>query len=82
MTTEDQTNETEIEEIWVSTREGSEITGYSQKYLGHLANSIWSQPEDERPIRLRYRSRRYEYWLPDLVKYSQKTGNGPLPKRT
>lgn len=65
------------EEIWVNTTEASEITGYNPDYLQQLARKIWRKPEAERVIKLRNRSRRYEFWLPDLVKYIQEHGYGP-----
>jgi hypothetical protein len=70
-------------EIWVSTSEAAELTGYDQQYLQRLALKITRQPEAERLIRLRSRTRRYEFWLPDLIEYMEKYGRGPhLPKST
>jgi len=34
-------------------------------------------PEDEQLIKIRMRSRRYEFWLPDLLYYIQEIGYGP-----
>jgi hypothetical protein len=68
------------EEIWVTTTEASEITGYDVGYLQKLANKLWKQPEGQRVIKLRSRSRRYELWLPDLVEYMTKYGTGPYQK--
>ncbi len=70
-------------EIWVSTSEAAELTGYDQQYLQKLALKLTRLPEDERLIRLRSRTRRYEFWLPDLVQYMEKYGRGPhAPKPT
>ena len=65
------------EEIWVSTGEGAEITGYDQQYLRRLALKLSRQPEEERLIRVRNRAGRHEIWLPDLIKYKQEYGRGP-----
>jgi len=71
-----------VQEIWVSTTEAAEITGYNADYLQQIARKIWKQAEDERPFQLRNRSRRYEFWLPDLLVYLKEHGNGPQGKRT
>jgi hypothetical protein len=71
-----------VEKIWVSTGEGAELTGYNMDYLRQLAYRMWQQPEDERPIRIRNRARRYEFWLPDLIAYFQNFGHGPHTKRS
>jgi hypothetical protein len=65
------------EEIWVSTGEGAEITGYHQAYLQQLSRKMWKRPEHERLIKVRNRANRYELWLPDLVKYINEYGYGP-----
>ena len=65
------------QEIWVTTREGAEATGYNRQYLEKLAKKNWRVPEDERLIKIRNRSRRYELWLPDLVRYIAEIGYGP-----
>ncbi len=65
------------QEIWVMTEEGAELTGYSREYLQRLAKKIFYLPEDERLIKIRMRSRRYEFWLPDLLHYIQEIGYGP-----
>jgi hypothetical protein len=69
-----------IEEIWVSTGEGAELTGYNMDYLRQLAYRMYQQPEDERPIKIRNRARRYEFWLPDLIAFFEKFGHGPYTK--
>ena len=69
------------QEIWVSTSEGAEATGYSQEYLEKLARKIWRQPEEDRLIQVRNRGRRYELWLPDLLKYMGEDGFGPYKNK-
>jgi hypothetical protein len=73
------TDET-ADEIWVTTKEGAEITGYSQRYLTILAGKISHLPENERLIQIRNRSNRYEFWLPDLFNYIAQHGSGPYDK--
>jgi len=68
------------QQIWVTTREGAEATGYNKQYLEKLAKKNWQLPEDERDIKIRNRSRRYELWLPDLLTYIEEIGYGPYPK--
>lgn len=70
-----------VQEIWVSTTEAAEITGYNAVYLKKLANRISQQAEEERSIKIRNRSRRYEFWLPDLMAYISESGHGPQRKR-
>lgn len=65
------------DEIWVTTKEGAEITGYNQQYLMILARKISRQSENERLIQIRNRSNRYELWLPDLLHYIAEYGTGP-----
>ncbi len=65
------------QEIWVMTREGAEITGYSSRYLGQLAQKNLLLSEDERDIKVRKRSGRHELWLPDLLRYIKEIGYGP-----
>ena len=65
------------QEIWVMAREGAELTGYSLRYLGQLAQKNSLLPEDEREIKVRKRSGRYELWLPDLLRYIEEIGYGP-----
>jgi hypothetical protein len=67
-----------VEETWVSTSEGAAITGYTQEHLEKLAYRNWRKPEEERVIKIRVRTRRYELWLPDLLKYMAEPGRGPL----
>ena len=65
------------QEIWVMTTEGAEVTGYNRYYLEKLANKNSKLPEDEREIKVRKRSGRYELWLPDLLLYIEEIGYGP-----
>ncbi len=65
------------QEIWVTTPEGAELTGYSREYLEKMANKNWRLPEDERLIKFRSRSKRYELWLPDVLRYIDEIGYGP-----
>jgi hypothetical protein len=71
----------EVEEIWVSTGEGAEITGYNMDYLQQIARKMWRQSEEERAIKVRNRARRYELWLPDLIAYVDSIRHGPQTKR-
>jgi hypothetical protein len=66
-----------VEEIWVNTAEGSEITGYDQQYLQKLALKISRQPEEKKAIRVRTRAGRHELWLPDLLEYMQDHRHSP-----
>jgi len=65
------------QQTWVMTTEGAELTGYNRQYLEKLARKYLQLPEDERPIKIRMRARRYELWLPDLLRYIEEIGNGP-----
>ena len=67
------------DENWVSTSEGAEITGYIQTYVQKLARDNWNLPEAERLIRVRKRSRGYDIWLPDLIRYMRESNIGPRP---
>jgi hypothetical protein len=71
----------DVQEIWVSTTEAGKITGYNAAYLKKLARNVWNQPEEERSMKVRNRSRRYEFWLPDLMAYINESGHGPQRKR-
>jgi len=71
-----------VDEVWVNTFEGAEATGYNRRYVQQLASKFWNMPEEERPVKVRYRSQRYEMWLPDLIFYLNNIGYGPLPKKT
>ena len=73
--------QTRIEEIWVSTGEGAEITGYNRDHVQKLARDNWKLPEDQRLIRrIRKRKWGYDIWLPDLVAYIENHGIGPFKK--
>jgi len=66
------------QEIWVMTREGEALTGYSAEYVEKLAHKNFRLPEDERQIKVRKRSGFfYELWLPDLLRYIDEIGYGP-----
>lgn len=71
-----------VEEIWVNTKEGAEITGYNREHLKRLVSKIWQQPEEERPVKMRKRSNGYDMWLPDLMAYLESTGKKPYRKRS
>jgi hypothetical protein len=71
---------TEPEEIWVNATEAAEITGYSSTYLRKIVREIWRLPEDQRPIKIRKRSRGYDMWLPDIIRYIAQHGHGPYQK--
>ncbi|MDZ4763011.1 MAG: hypothetical protein SGI73_00570 [Chloroflexota bacterium] len=66
-------------EVWVTTAEAAELTGYNQLYLTGLVGRIWRLPEEKRRIKIRKRSNWYEMWLPDLMAYANKYG--PQRKR-
>lgn len=66
------------QEIWVLAREAAELTGYSARYLGQLAQKNSILPEDERDMKVRKRAGIfYEIWLPDLLNYIDEIGYGP-----
>ncbi len=66
------------QEIWVMTKEASDITGYNRQYLEKMSKKNWLLPEDERLFKLRRRSGHYyEIWLPDLLRYIDELGYGP-----
>jgi hypothetical protein len=74
-------DQTLIEEIWVNVAEAAEATGYSRDYMTKLAMRMAAMSDDERIVKLRKRSNRYEFWLPDLMDYAENIGHGPKPKR-
>jgi hypothetical protein len=57
--------------IWVGLSDGAEIIGMSKDDLQRLAQTQLSLEETEREIRVRQRDERYEFWLPDLVRYAR-----------
>ena len=75
-----QEQDPEVEQIWVSTSEGAELTGYHMDYLRQIAYRISKQPENERRFKIRMRSGRYEFWLPDLISYAENEGYKHRPK--
>lgn len=70
------------QEIWVNTTEAAEITGYNNEHVRLIARENWKMAEEERLIRVRRRSNRYDIWLPDLVQYMHERGYGPYGKRS
>jgi hypothetical protein len=71
------------QEIWVTTDEGEELTGYNRQYLRQMAYKNSKLPEDERSIKVRKRAGQYyELWLPDLLRYIQEIGYGPHQDKT
>lgn len=71
------TNFPDTHEIWVNTTEASEITGYNSEHIRMLARENRKLPEEERYIRVRFRSNRYDLWLADLFQYIEERGYGP-----
>jgi hypothetical protein len=70
----------QVEEIWVNTAEGAEITGYNPQSLKNIAYKMAQEPEDQRAIKVRRRSSRWELWLPDLMSYISRPRPGPILK--
>jgi hypothetical protein len=69
------------QEIWVDLYEAAEITGYNRASIRNLIQRINQQPEEEREIKLRKRSSRWELWLPDFIGYIKVPGRGAHRKR-
>lgn len=74
-------NKIESKEIWVDLFEAAEITGYNYHSMRRLIYGISQYPEDEREIRLRKRTSRWELWLPDLIDYVRRPGRGQRAKK-
>lgn len=55
--------------IWINVRDSMEITGLPEDDLKRLAQTQLALLEAERDLKVRQRGARYEFWLPDLVKY-------------
>ncbi len=72
----------ESKEIWVDLFEATEITGYNYESMRKVAQRISRQPEEERAIKMRKRTSRWELWLPDLLAYVKTPGRGPHRKPT
>lgn len=71
------------QQVWVTTNEAEELTGYNRQYLKQLASKNSKLPNDERLIKVRMRSGRfYELWLPDLLRYIKEIGYGPHQDKT
>jgi hypothetical protein len=71
----------EPQEIWVNVTEAAQMTGYSRDRVQRIAYNNWNLPEAEREITVERRSRGYMIWLPSLLKYADRPGKGPQPKR-
>ncbi len=71
-----------VEQIWVNITEATKITGYNRGHMSRLVRTIWNQPEETRPIKLRHRTSGYELWLPDLIEYMEKIARGPYLKES
>jgi hypothetical protein len=69
----------EPKEIWVDLREAAELTGYNLESIRKVAYRIAQQSEDEREIKIRKRSSRWEFWLPDLITYVKRPLRGARP---
>jgi len=69
------------QEIWVDLYEAAEFTGYSVVGLRKLIARTNQKPEEERELRVRKRTSRWELWLPDLIAYTQQSNRGPNRKR-
>jgi hypothetical protein len=70
----------QVEEIWVNTAEGAQVTGYDPDSLRKLASNMAKKPEEERTIKVRRRTSGWEMWLPDLVHYVKQPRPGPILK--
>jgi hypothetical protein len=69
------------QEIWVDLYEAAERTGYSIDGMRKVAQRVSRQPEEEREIKMRKRTSRWEMWLPDVFAYIERPFRGPHPKR-
>jgi hypothetical protein len=67
----------ESREIWVDVFEAAEITGYSIQGVRAVVLRMRRQPEDQREIKMRKRTSRWELWLPDLLTYIDQPNRGP-----
>jgi hypothetical protein len=71
----------ESKEIWVDLFEAAELTGYNLESIRKLAYRIAQQADEERPIKIRKRTSRWEMWLPDLMAYTRRPLHGPRAPR-
>jgi hypothetical protein len=69
------------QEIWVDIYEAAERTGYSVDGMRKVAQRIGRQPEEEREIKMRKRTSRWELWLPDVIDYVQRPIRGARSKQ-
>jgi hypothetical protein len=74
---EAESEQIEVEEIWVNTNEAAEITGYNRFSLSKIASMMAQEPEDQRAVKVRKRSNGWELWLPDLMVYVKRPRRGP-----
>ena len=72
---------TESKEIWVDLFEAAELTGYSIDALRKVVARINQKPEEEREIKMRKRTSRWELWLPDIIAYVDHPNRGPNRRR-
>jgi hypothetical protein len=72
----------QLEEIWVDLYEAAERTGYSIDGMRKVAQRMSRQPENEREIKMRKRTSRWEMWLPDLLTYIERPFRGARKKDT
>jgi hypothetical protein len=70
-----------VDEIWVDLYEAAELTGYSIDGMRKVAQRISREPEDQREIKMRKRTSRWEMWLPDVFAYVERPSRGAHPKR-
>jgi hypothetical protein len=68
------------QEIWVDLYEAAEILGYSVIGVRKIAHRMAKLPEDEREVKVRKRTGRWELWLPNLLTYIGKPKHGPHNK--
>jgi hypothetical protein len=75
------TKQEKVEAIWVDLYEAAERTGYSIDGIRKVANRIGRLPEDQREIKMRKRTSRWEMWLPDLMAFVDQPNRGPHRKQ-
>ncbi|MEO8609090.1 MAG: hypothetical protein ABI690_14465 [Chloroflexota bacterium] len=72
---------TEPKDVWVDIYEAAERTGYSVDGMRKVAQRIGRLPEEQREIKMRKRTSRWELWLPDVIAYVERPFRGPHSKR-
>ena len=70
-------NKIESKEIWVDLYEAAELTGYSIVGLRGVIQRMKQLAEEEREIKVRKRTGRWELWLPDILIYVDRPNRGP-----